>query len=432
MENATSAISKGKNDLFQGPFTLAILGAGDRGQNASQWIFEHADQAKVVAVAEPNPKLREKVAQLHGIPLSHQFETWEDLLAEPKMADAVINTLMDQLHVRSAVMALHKGYHMMLEKPMATTLEDCQAIDRAQQETKKIVSVWHSMRHHVVYTELKRLLDEKTIGELVTFDQLEAVDPVHQSHSFVRGNWGNQSRSTFMLMAKSCHDIDVVTYLTHKECLRVSSFGSLTHFRKENAPEGAPALCSEACPAESKCPYSIAKVYCNPSSVWNPFLNNRLAPQAATLREKREILNRSPYGRCVYHCDNDVVDHQVVNFEYEGGVTGTFTMTAFASPGGRHVRLHGTKGWIRAHVDGNHIEVCRYLDGTQMTYQIPKQSGTHGGADGNILANFISAIRHNDPDMALTTVAESLKSHKIVFAAEKARLEKRVVEIGGI
>lgn len=407
-------------------FTFAILGAGGRGSGFSDWIHKNPDAGSVVAVAEPLAERRKKIAELHGIQPELQFERWEDMLAKPKLADVIINTLMDRLHAPSAIPAMKLGYHMLLEKPMAVTLEDCAAIDRARRETNRIVSICHSLRYHVVYAELKRLLEAGAIGRLVSFDQLEAVEHIHQSHSFVRGNWSNEARSTFMLMAKSCHDIDILAYLVGKPCKRVSSFGELSYFRKENAPAGAPARCVDGCPAEAECPYSTYKVYTGPQPHWGA-VNANLAGKP--LAQQIEMLKTSPYGRCVFQADNDVVDHQVVGFEFEGGITGTFTMTAFTPYGGRFIRLHGTLGFISADTESNTIELHRFSDGKKETIVIPQQHGGHGGADHNVMRNLVHALRANDPAAVLTGTAESLASHTIVFAAEQARRERRVVEV---
>jgi predicted dehydrogenase len=355
-----------------------------------------------------------------------QFESWDQLLAKPKLADIAINTLMDKLHAPSATKALGLGYHMLLEKPMATTLADCIAIDRARRENGRIVSVCHSMRYHLCYTEVKRLLDAGAIGRLVSFDLVEGVEYIHQSHSFVRGNWGNEGRSTFMLLAKSCHDIDLLGYLVGKPCRRVSSFGSLTYFRPENAPPGAPERCTDGCPAEGQCMYSALKVYL-PEEAPSWFADHadfRGKPVA----EKMEKLKTGPYGRCVYRCDNDVVDHQVVGFEFDGEVTGTFTMTAF-DPGGRRLRLHGTEGQIEAEAKTNTVELYRPANKSRIKTVIPFQPGEHGGGDAAVMAGLLRAIRNNDPSQVLTGTAESLRTHAVVFAAEKARREKRVVEL---
>ena len=220
------------------PITVAILGGGGRGGVVSDWCQRHPYAAKVVAVAEPLAERRQRIAERNQIAADMQFESWEQLLAKPKLADAVCNMLMDRLHLPAALKALGKGYHMLLEKPMATSLEDCTAIERAAVSSGKVVSVCHSMRYGPVYQEVKRLIDSGAIGDVVSFDQLEAVDPRHQSHSFVRGNWGNEGAASFMLLAKSCHDMDFLAWLIGKPCRKVSSFGTLSHFNKANCPDG--------------------------------------------------------------------------------------------------------------------------------------------------------------------------------------------------
>lgn len=405
-------------------FTFAILGAGGRGGGFSDWIKNHPAAGKVVAVAEPDPERRKVVAERHGIAAENQFEKWEDLLARPRLADVIINTTMDKLHAPSSVRALDLGYHMMLEKPMAVTLEDCIAIDQARRRNRRIVAVCHSLRYHVSYNEIKRLLNAGTIGRLMTFQAFEGVEYVHQSHSFVRGNWGNEGRSTFMLMSKSCHDMDIIAFLVGANCRRVSSFGELSHFKKENAPQGAPPRCIDGCPVERECQYSALRLYLAERGgwVWHAGFGGK------PFEERMEMLKTSPYGRCVYHCDNDVVDHQVVNFQFDNGVTGTFTMTAF-DKGGRHISLHGTEGTITSPIDTNTIEVYRFRDRSTQKINIPHQAGGHGGGDDNVMSSLVHALRTNNPDAVPTGTDVSLRTHAIAFAAEKARREKRVVEL---
>ena len=405
-------------------FGFLVLGGGGRGRIYSNWVFEHPDVGRVVAVAEPLPERRARIAEKFNIPPEMQFKCWEDALARPRFADAILNCLMDRLHAPSAVAGLDKGYHMLLEKPMATTLEDCIAIDEARRRNNSIVAVCHTMRYHVALAEAKRLLSSGAIGRLVSFDEVEGVWPVHQSHSFVRGNWGNIGRSTFMLLSKSCHDLDYFAYLVGKPCKRVASFGSLSYYNKENAPAGAPPRCTDGCPHEHDCMYAAQRIYL----VDDYGYAGHAGLGDKTTAERLEMLKTSPYGRCVYQCDNDVVDHQVVSMEFEGGITGTFTMTAFAK-GNRYLRLHGTDGALYLDLEGNTIEIYRYRDNATTVTKLPAQSGSHAGGDHNILCSFVKALRDNNPAEVLTGTAESLASHRIVFAAERARLEKRVVEL---
>jgi predicted dehydrogenase len=333
---------------------------------------------------------------------------------------------MDRLHAPSAIRALGLGYHMLLEKPMATTLGECVAIEAAAREGGRIVGVCHSQRLHNVYAEVKARLDAGAIGELVTFEHLEGLDPLHQAHLYVRGNWANEGRSTFMLMSKSCHDVDLMAYLVGRDCLRVASFGSLSYFLRSRAPAGAPARCAEGCPAEGDCPFHAGRIYLPADSpwAWSAGLTPAMAPA-----ERAAALAAGPYGRCVFRADNDAVDHQVVAFEFEGGVTGTFTMTAFA-PHGRRTRLHGTRGMIEASLITNTIELTRFADGAATRVTLAREAGSHGGADNRLMRSFVEALRAGDPSRLLTDARESLRSHTMVFAAERSRREGRIVEVG--
>ncbi len=401
--------------------TYVILGYGGRGSTFAQLLQEPQFNGRVVAVAEPNPDRRAEAGRLWQLPENRLFHTASDLLAQPRLADALINTTMDQLHASTAIPAMRKGYHVLLEKPMAVTWEDCVAIERTQRETGVVVAVVHSLRYHLLYAKLNKMISSGLIGEVVSFDQLEGVGDVHYSSSYVRGNWANYGRSSFMLMTKSCHDIDLFSYLVKRDCRRVASFGSLTYFTREHAPAGAPQFCLDGCPAENECPYHCVKIY-----VERPFW--RFVFPRKDDASVVEYLRTGPYGKCVFQTDNDVVDHQVVILEYEGGITGTFTMTAF-HPGGRFIRVHGTKGFIQGDLDGRTLIHHDFITGEKSTIQVPPATGSHGGGDALVLASFGQAVRQGNPQAVLTTAQESLASHRIVFAAEQARLEGRVVSL---
>ncbi|RYG45588.1 Gfo/Idh/MocA family oxidoreductase, partial [bacterium] len=405
--------------------TFAILGAGGRGGMFSSWLRDHVGPGSVVAVAEPDPVRRARVAEEHGIPESGLYTDWRELLAQPRLADVLLNTTMDRDHRDSSVAAMRKGYHMLLEKPMSTSLDECEEIDRVRRETGRIVSVCHSLRYHAVYTEVRRLLRAGVIGEIVSLDQLEGVEHIHQSHSFVRGNWGNEGRSTFMLLAKSCHDLDIIADLIDLPCERVNSYGDLKWFKSENAPVGAPKFCVEGCPVEAKCPYYAPKVY-GAENGWA----HHAGLVGLTRPELMKRLETSPFGRCVFQTDNDVVDHQVVAMEFQGGVTATFTMTAFTPVCDRVLRIHGTKGYLEARVGQNSVDYWEFWENNRRTHiDVPEASGTHGGADDQVMRALIDAVRLQDPSSVLTTTMDSLRTHAIAFAAERSRRTCRPVEL---
>lgn len=411
-------------DLEHRP-TFALAGAGSRGTMFAEWVREHVGPNALVAVAEPQADRRAEIAKMFDIPSENQFSSWKEMLARPKLATILLNTTMDADHYESAILALEGGYHMLLEKPMGISIKQCAEIEAVRRKTQRVVSVCHSLRYHPVYSETRKLIRSGRIGDLVSLDQLEAVEIVHMAHSFVRGNWGNEGRSTYMLLAKSTHDIDIIADLIDVPCKSVSSYGSLTHFRKENAPADAPAFCVEGCPHSAQCPYDAVKVYGEGKGFAH------YGGYASISRAERlERLKTDRYGRCVYRCDNDVVDHQVVAMEFENDITATFTMTAFTPWGGRFLRVHGTKGYIEAKIDQNTIDLYEFWDSKKHSkIDVPELTGAHGGADGEVMRNLIEAVKFDDPASVLTTTSESLRTFAIVEGAERSRREGRRVEL---
>ena len=406
------------------PVTVAVIGAGGRGIGFGRLLASTPLWGRVVAVAEPRPEYREAFAAAHALTPDRVFRDWRELVALPKLADAVIIATMDRDHVGPAVACTALGYHMFLEKPMATTLEDCEAIAASQRKAGTITSVCHSLRYHKAFALLKDIVSSGRIGATVSVDQLEQVAWWHQAHSFVRGNWGNESRSSPMLLAKSCHDLDYIAFLVARPCRRVSSFGSLTYFTPRNAPAGSGERCVE-CAVEPECPYSAIRHY---------ILGNRASWPASAIAHEHseqahwEAIRRGPYGRCVWKTDNDVVDHQVVAMEFDGQVTATFTMTAFTQRGGRKIRVHGTEGEVE--FTDEWLELRTFRDNSTQRIVPGSEPGGHGGGDHRVLLSFLRAVAAGDPSLVTSDVQESLATHRIVFAAERSRREGRTVELG--
>jgi predicted dehydrogenase len=410
----------------QSPIGVAVLGAGQRGAGFGRHLEASPELAKVAAVAEPRKDYREAFAKAHGLPKDRVFKDWKEFLAKPKVCDAVVVATMDREHAEPAVKALEKGYHLFLEKPMASSLEDCRRIESAQRRSGRMAAVCHSMRYHKVYRRIRELTQSGAIGDLVSMDQIEQVAFWHYAHSFVRGNWAKEAFSSPMLLSKSCHDIDYLAYLSGRKCLRVSSFGNLKYFRPENAPKGAAKRCTDSCPLESSCAYSALKLYVHADREEWP---GSVPSADHSLEAHLEAVRTGPYGRCVWHCDNDVVDHQVVALEYEGGITATFTMSAFTQELGRKVTLHGTEGDL-FYDEAQGALTLRHFAGNDIErMELGQESGGHGGGDARALRGWLEAIRSGDRKSILTDAQESLRTHTIVFAAEKARLEKKVVEL---
>ena len=410
--------------------TVIIIGAGSRGRGYASFAEKLPDRLKVVGVAEPREWYRNDVVERHQIPAENVFTDWQEAAARERFADAVVVATQDAMHVGPAVAFAQKGYHLLLEKPMAPDADGCKEIVQAVQDAGVIFAVGHVLRYTAYTRTLKDVVSQGRIGEVVSIEHLEPVGYWHQAHSFVRGNWGNEQQSSNMLLAKSCHDIDWLRHIVGKPCQQVSSFGSLKHFRKEERPEGAAERCVD-CKIEPDCPYSAKQIYLGAveegRTGWPVDI---LAPEVTT-ESITQALKEGPYGKCVYACDNDVVDHQVVILEYEGGATASFTMTAFNKGGGRKTRIFGTHGEI----EGDSSEIKLYDFRTKEWENIDTNAsdssilGGHGGGDFGLMASFVDAVATGDPSRILSGPEETLETHLTVFAAEEARKEATVVKM---
>ena len=213
---------------------VIVLGAGQRGRIYTNVMATLPEQFAVVGVAEPGQENREFIRQKHNIPAGNCVSSWEQLLDRPRFADVAIVSTQDQMHYAPAMKALELGYDLLLEKPVAPTAKECMDIWQQAQRYSRKVMVCHVLRYTSFYSKVKQLLSAGTIGDVMTITHTEGVGNLHQSHSFVRGNWGNEEKSACMLLAKSCHDVDLLQWLMDDECASVQSFGSLRHFRSEN------------------------------------------------------------------------------------------------------------------------------------------------------------------------------------------------------
>jgi len=415
------------------PVTLAILGAGKRGEAYADYAKKHPDLAKVVAVAEPREFQRNRLASQHGVKAPNVFKSWEDLAGKPQLADAVLICTQDRMHIEPALSFAPKGYAMLLEKPMSPSLEECERIVACVKKHGNLFAVCHVLLYTEFTQKLKEVLEKGLIGEVVSMQHMEAVGWWHQAHSFVRGNWRNEHESSFMLLAKSCHDMDWMRHVMGKHCLRVASFGNLRHFKASERPDGAADRCLD-CSIEKTCPYSAKRFYLDQfGRDWIidycvDVITSDHTPEGVT-----KALRQGPYGRCVYSCDNDVVDNQVVNLEFEGPSTANFLMTAFTPTLHRQTRLFGTRGYIEA--DSVKINVFDFLTEKSTTYDtsVDPNSATaasgHGGGDYHLMKAFVEAVSTGDQRKVWSGPDASLESHRIVFAAEMARRQNRVVEM---
>ncbi len=408
-----------------------IVGAGERGRFVfGEYALAHPDRLRVAALAEPDDEKREGMAREHGIPRERCFRDWRDLFGEERLAPLAIVATGDTLHVRPTLAAVARGYHVLLEKPIAPTPEDCVRVVEAAEAAKRMLQIGHVLRYTPFYRRVHEIIDSGALGEIVSLDLRENVAYWHMAHSFVRGKFRNSELAAPIVLAKSCHDLDLMVWFAGRPANRVASFGNVAHYRASAAPDGAPERCTDDCPARRDCPHDVERFYLGPDDeiarIW-PWSDLSLDP---TREARRRALETGRYGRCVYRCDNDVADHQVVAVEFEGGATGSLTVQGLASEEERTVRISGSRGELSGVLHSGVIEVSRHGVLGVECHEMGGSALGHFGGDGGLLDHLTQVMAEPAVGEVRTSGRISLESHLIGFAAEEARLSGSVIDMG--
>lgn len=404
------------------PVSIVAIGAGNRTNKYLEYVRRNPDKVKLVGVVELNDIRRRKVAARFGLNDSQCFTDYRVFFQQTKMADAVMICTPENMHFEPAMLAIQAGYHVLLEKPIAQTLEECVAIGEAAKQKGVLVAVCHVLRHHPYFVKIKELVDSGDLGHIISINHRSAVGVDRSTHGFVRGMWRQEARTNPMLISKCCHDIDFLLWLTKTRCRKLTSFGSLRWFKHSNAPQGSAERCVD-CAVESRCPFSAIDLYRNRRD----WIANFDVPEGKTIDEViEEQLHQGMYGRCVYCCDNDVVDHQIVSMEMESEVTINFSMDVFTLKDNRETHICLTEGEIDG--DETTLRVKRFRGAKEEIYDFSDIAGTpfHAGADLNLIADFVQALWEGREGLA-TSIERSVESHRICYEAERSRKEARTI-----
>lgn len=408
------------------PITVAICGCGNRGLEAyAPFAKKYPDKMKIVAGADARPERLRLLRETYDVPEERCFSSDLELLAQPRLADVMIIATQDQDHIRPAMAALEKGYHLLLEKPVSASLKECVALREKAHECGRAVIVCHVLRYTKFYSVLEEILRRGDIGQIETIDAMEHVAYWHFAHSYVRGNWRRLDESSPMILAKCCHDMDILRWLADAKCVKVQSFGSLDYFTPEHAPEGCAQRCLD-CGCKDSCPYDAEKIYItNKASGFRrvgPHWPCSVLVSQATEESLYEHLRTGPYGRCVFHCDNDVADRQTVNLEFENGVIATFTVSAFTEKCYRMIRITGTLGDIEGNMEENILKIRRFGKPEEVLDigKIVEEYAGHGGGDFAMLHYLCDQIASESTE-GLTGIDASIESHIMALAAEISR-----------
>lgn len=407
--------------------TAVLIGAGLRGSEAyASYALNYPNELKFVAVAEPNDRRRAEFARKHHIAEAGQFRDYSELFACGKLADCALVCTQDKQHYSPVVSALKLGYHVLCEKPMSPDQTEIIEMGKMAEKYNRHLQICHVLRYSPFYTKIKKLLDQNRIGKLIAIQQIEEVGFWHFAHSFVRGNWRNTDVAGPAILAKCCHDMDILLWLAGSSCVSVSSFGELTHFRKDNAPEEAPEYCMDGCKYREECPYYAPRFY---HSDERAVRDKLIYAVSSDIRRDvvTEKLRKGPYGRCVYQCDNNVVDHQTVNLKFENQVEVSFMMSAFTKQCNREINLMGSHGQITGDMEKGEIILHDFVSGSDNHILLNTSPEGHSGSDEEMMRDFVRLV-NGENQTGKTSASISVESHLIALAAEQSRKENRVID----
>lgn len=410
---------------------LGLIGAGSRGADVyGRLLLSHREQAAIVAITDPRADRLQETGDRHGVPARERFEHGDEFWTRAAQLelDAVIIASPDATHHDQVVQAAGLQLPMLLEKPIATTLDALEDLQRRLGGYQPPVVVAHVLRYTPFFQTLHRLLHTGRIGRLVHINHTENIGYWHFAHSFVRGNWRQEAASSPMVLAKACHDLDILRWLADAPPRHLSAYGALHHFKASQAPEGSAARCLDGCSAEPRCPYSARKIYLErfgngPDAASWP---NNVLTLTPTLEAVEEALRHGPYGRCVYHCDNDVLDTYSINILFANSVTACFTLTAFTEETTRTLHVVGTHGEIHAHMDRGEVVLTDFRTGSREPFPLSVAPAGHAGGDQALTRSFLRLVaeyQQGTQDVSPTSFQASVDAHMMAFEAHQAALD---------
>lgn len=421
------------------PVTAIIVGAGHRAFVYSELAKTNPELLKIVGVADPNPVRRKKAMEYFGFSEDMCFNSAQALAEKGRLADAVINGTMDEQHLETAIPLLNAGYDMLLEKPFAVCEEDMRQIVECAKKNNSKVMICHVLRYTPFYYAIKEKIVNGEIGDIINIQMTEHVSYHHLSTSYIRGKWANSDKChTTMLLAKCCHDIDLMMwFMSETKPVSISSFGSKFQFKPENAPENAGTICMKDCPLVDECVYSTKRLYIDHPDRWSFYVWDALEGiENPTIEDKIALMKTdNPYARCIYKCDNNVVDHQSVLVNFASGATGTHNMVGGSAEPRRNIHIIGTKGEIFGNFEESkftvlkinpspdaHNEECDVEEvDLRITGDMVGAYGGHGGGDERLAEDFVKFIKGEKPSLACTSIFDSVAGHLCVYLADKSR-----------
>ena len=419
-----------------------VVGYGDRGSVYSNYAITNPDKFEVVGVVDPNPFKQALCKEKFNLKDSQIFSSIDDCLKVKPECDLFINTTMDQYHYEIMKAILNAKYNLLTEKPIVGDKNQLLELKSLAEKNNCQVFVCHVLRYTPFYATIKKMILENKIGKIFSIQMDEHVGIAHYGGSYVRGKWNNEEKcmSSFLL-AKSCHDIDIMCWLNNTTIpTEVAAFGGRYFFTRENAPKESTESCFD-CPLEKECLYSAIKHYieCNWSSnlTW-PQINKKI--EDITLEDKVNFLKNSLYGKCIFKVDEaDITDREAIIVNFKDGSVGNFNQIGGAPQAGRYIHIVGSLGEIVGNAESGIITympasrdslICERIE-IDVNKEINTNFGFSGhmGGDYAIMESVINYLNGDKSSISITSLNDSINSHLVVFASEEARKQDKVIKV---
>ncbi len=406
--------------------TVSVIGLGNRGTEYMGFLKSfHSSKVKMHAICDIRQQALDDFAPQYGIPKERQFLSPKEFFSHGVISDALIIATQDASHYEITKQAILTGYKLiLLEKPISGVKDEYIELRDLARENNVLIIVCHVLRYSNYYRKIKEIISSGQIGDIVTINHTENVGYFHFAHSYVRGNWRDEFTSTPSIMAKCCHDIDLIAWFINSPCTTVNSVGSLSFFRKENVPEGATHTCMGGCKAKKYCPYDAESLYITDpfyKAKFIKYMGRTLTGKAKNSKNDiKNAIKNGDYGRCVFMCDNNVCDNQLVTMTFANGASAVLNMNGFSDKMFRECHIVGTKGELIGY--GTKLKMNIFGGKSKTVHTFSPNVGGHIEGDIRLISGFVKILCGETTDLTdITTIDATVISHDIALAAEKSR-----------
>ena len=405
---------------------IPVIGLGNRGTEYMGFLKTfHSKKVEIYALCDIRQQALDDIAPKFSIPKERQFLSAEGFFSQGVICDAVIISTQDSSHYEITKQAILTGYKfILLEKPVSGVKDEYLELRDLANEHNVTLIICHVLRYSNYYRKIKEIINSGVIGDIVTINHTENVGYFHFAHSFVRGNWRNEFTSTPSLLAKCCHDIDLIAWFMDSPCVSLSSVGSVKYFCKENAPEGAASTCMGGCKAKKDCPYDAERLYITDpfyKATFIKYMKRTLTGKVKNSRKDIKAAVRSgDYGHCVFLNDNNVCDNQLVTMTFQNGATAVLNMNGFSNKMFRECHIIGTKGELVGY--GAKLKLHIFGGRSRKIHTGTIDLAGHVEGDIRLIAGFVKILCGEITDLTdITTIDATVISHNIILAAEESR-----------